>query len=173
MDDSVLMKRPWDDSEAESADIDSLEVKRLRENLLQDDEAECCAEVEDLDSYMRSFEEEIRTSPAAVGGTSFSGENQPVLGYLLEASDDDLGLPPTNSSSPDRAELLRAESNSSELANEIWGFDGEISGYDQLGFGAGEAEEGGGGEFGVFDALFEFSDFGSGDFAWRSETPGQ
>ncbi|XP_073147476.1 uncharacterized protein [Henckelia pumila] len=172
MEDLTVKKRPRDESEEDSveAEIDSPEVKRLRENLLEDDEAECCAEVEDLDSYMRSFEEEIRSSPAAVDVVSDSGQKQPVLGYLLEASDDELGLPPTTSSSPDRAaELVRADSESSELGGEVWGFDGEFPGYDHLMFGNGEAENGGD-EFEVLDGLFEFSDLGSGDFAWRSET---
>ncbi|XP_073280628.1 uncharacterized protein [Primulina huaijiensis] len=172
MEDSKVKKRPRDESEEDSVEveIDSPEVKKLRENLLEDDEVECCAEVEDLDFYMRSFEEEIRSSPAALDVTSDSCEKQPVLGYLLEASDDELGLPPTTSSSPDmEAKLVRAESESSELGGETWGFDGEIPGYDQLMLGIGEAEDCGD-EFAVLDGLFELSDFASGDFAWRPET---
>ncbi|XP_073057646.1 uncharacterized protein [Primulina eburnea] len=172
MEDSKMKKRPRDESEEDSfqAEIDSPEVKKLRENLLEDDEADCCAEVEDLDFYMRSFEEEIRSSPASLDVTSDPGDKQPVLGYLLEASDDELGLPPTTSSSPDvEAQLVRAESEMSELGGETWGFEGEIPGYDQLMLGIGEAE-GCGDEFAVLDRLFELSDFASGDLAWKPET---
>lgn len=154
-----------------------LEVKRLRENLLDslDDEAEFCTATQDLDSFMKSFEEEIIASPSAVqlvDLTSDSGDSRPDLGYLLEASDDELGLPPTASSSSgglEVTELLRAESDSSELGSEFW----EAPGYDSFEFGLGGSESNyGNGEYVALDGLFDYSDlgFGSGDFGWRPET---
>ncbi|KAK6133838.1 hypothetical protein DH2020_032431 [Rehmannia glutinosa] len=168
--------------ESELLDSDSPEVKRLRENLLDglDDESEFCTASQDLDSFMKSFEEEITASPSAAGGeaadvvdlTSDSGESRPDLGYLLEASDDELGLPPT-ASSPVGDELVRVESESSDLGGEFW----EIPSYDSFGFGFAETEtetncNGGNGEYVALDGLFDYSDmgFGSSDFAWRPET---
>ncbi|KAG6424512.1 hypothetical protein SASPL_114930 [Salvia splendens] len=82
---------------------------------------------------MKSFEEEITTSPTSSHGSraaeerivesasdcvesgeveegivelvSDSGESRPDLGYLLEASDDELGIPPPTAS-PARKELV-------------------------------------------------------------------
>ncbi|PIN00075.1 hypothetical protein CDL12_27424 [Handroanthus impetiginosus] len=182
-------KRGRDELEEIELDIDSPEVKRLRENLFDslDDDAEFCTTSQDLDSFMKSFEEEITASPSAAAGeaaqaadlvdlTSDSGESRPDLGYLLEASDDELGLPPTASSSgglesPLRTESVRVESDSSELGGEFW----EIPSYDSFGFGFGETENnynGGNGEYVALDGLFDYSDsgFGSGDFGWRPET---
>ncbi|KAL2489215.1 Uncharacterized protein Fot_42507 [Forsythia ovata] len=60
-------------------------------------------------------------------------ESQPDLGYLLEASDDELGLPPSASSPAGalcegKAELGRVDSDSSKLGGELWGF----SNYDSF-----------------------------------------
>ncbi|KAI3453020.1 hypothetical protein Pfo_009683, partial [Paulownia fortunei] len=165
MEDLKVKKRGRDDSEEPELDIDSPEVKRLRENLLDglDDDAEFCTTSQDLDSFMKSFEEEITASPSAAGGeaalvvdlTSDSGESRPDLGYLLEASDDELGLPPTASSPGGlenvlRTELVRVESDSSELGSEFW----EIPSYDSFGFGFVESEanyNGGNGEYVALD----------------------
>ena len=56
--------------------------------------------IQDLDSVIRSFEEEILV-PGPANMMSDSGESRPELGYLLEASDDELGLPPSFSSGGD------------------------------------------------------------------------
>ncbi|KAL3830951.1 hypothetical protein ACJIZ3_019753 [Penstemon smallii] len=170
-------KRLRDESES---DIDSPEVKRLKENLLDsfDDDSEFCTINQDLDSFMKSFEEEITASPSAAGGgaaaevvdlTSETGESQPELGYLLEASDDELGLPPTTTSSPVglRTELDRVEFDT--LGGEFW----ENPSYDPFGFGFGETDNYGDGNGDVaFDGLFDYSDmgFGSNEFLWRPET---
>ncbi|KAM2541687.1 hypothetical protein TB2_021222 [Malus domestica] len=93
---------------------DSAEVKRLREDLLGFlDDSDANPTTQDIDSVMKSFEEEIAAAttfcqsssrPASetllasgpvVDLTSESGESKPDLGYLLEASDDELGLPPS------------------------------------------------------------------------------
>ncbi|KAG6413413.1 hypothetical protein SASPL_126122 [Salvia splendens] len=123
------------ETETESEEIDSPEVERLREDLLDgiDEDSDLCTSIHDLDSFMKSFEEEITTSPTSSHGSgaaeerivesasdcgesgeveegivelvSDSGELRPDLGYLLEASDDELGIPPP-AASPARKELV-------------------------------------------------------------------
>ncbi|KAI3984758.1 hypothetical protein MKX01_039375 [Papaver californicum] len=81
----------------------SLETKRIRENLLILDEDESDESItQDLDSVMKSFEEEISLPPRDVNNNFVVGgdtDEQHDLGFLLEASDDELGLPPCNFSS--------------------------------------------------------------------------
>lgn len=174
-------KRVRDETEVAESEIDSSEVKRLREDLLDgfDDDSEFCTSTQDLDSFMKSFEEEITASPTAGAATgaaddgvidllSDSGDSRPDLGYLLEASDDELGIPPpTASPVVAGTELVTAESDSSEFGGEFW----EVPGYDSFGFGLGEAENYTG-EYVALDGLFDHSDlgFGSGDVSWRPET---
>ncbi|KAG6406094.1 hypothetical protein SASPL_133691 [Salvia splendens] len=123
------------ETETESEEIDSPEVEWLREDLLDgiDEDSDLCTSIHDLDSFMKSFEEEITTSPTSSHGSgaaeerivesasdcgesgeveegivelvSDSGESRPDLGYLLEASDDELGIPPP-AVSPVRKELV-------------------------------------------------------------------
>lgn len=182
----VVRKRVRDQPEVVTEpEADSPEVKRLREDLLDgfDEDPEFCTSTQDLDSFMKSFEEEITASPAAVDGAgaaedgvidlvSESGESRPDLGYLLEASDDELGIPPPTASPVAagdelRNELARVESDSSEFGGEFW----EAPGYDAYGFGFGDLESNTG-EYVALDGLFEYSDvgFGSGDGLWRPET---
>ncbi|KAK6134069.1 hypothetical protein DH2020_032166 [Rehmannia glutinosa] len=178
----VVKKRVRDESEGTESDIDSPEVKRLRENLLDslDDDPEFCTSNQDLDSFMRSFEEEITASPSAAGGgeaevvdlTSDSGDSQPDLGYLLGASDDELGIPPPMSSPGGletelRTEPVRVESGSSEFGGEFW----EIPSYDSFGYGFGETDNYNG-EYVALDGLFDYSDLGLGssEYEWRPET---
>lgn len=171
-------KRCRDESEEAELEIYSPEVKRLRENLLDglDDDAEF-GSTHDLDSFMKSFEEEITASPSAAADcgvdavqlVSDSGDSRSDLGYLFEASDDELGLPPTASEAA--AELARVQSESSELGSEFW----EAPGYDsfEFGFGGTVTNYGGGnGEYAALDGLFDHSDMGlgSGDLGWRPET---
>nr|GMD16785.1 Carbohydrate-responsive element-binding protein [Ipomoea batatas] len=165
--------------------IDSPEVKRLREDLLDDlDEFELCTAEQDLDSFMKSFEEEITASPppasaaAVVDLTSESGESQPDLGYLLEASDDELGLPPATASPPaeeaEKPELIRVSSDSAELTGDLWGLDDHLASYDSYEFGIVDSDNYNinGGEYAALDGLFDHSDlaYGSGDYLWRPET---
>ncbi|KAG6393700.1 hypothetical protein SASPL_144267 [Salvia splendens] len=130
---------PWkSETETESEEIDSPEVERLRKDLLDgiDEDSDLCTSIHDLDSFMKSFEDEITTSPTSSHGSgaaeeriiesasdcgesgeveegivelvSDSGESRPDLGYLLEASDDELGIPPPAASSV-RKELVTGE----------------------------------------------------------------
>lgn len=160
--------------------FDSPEVKRLREDLLLgnfDDGDLFYPSSSELDSFMKSFEEEILAPvpPVVVDLTSESGESQPELGYLLEASDDELGLPP--STSEEKVELVLVESNSSgSLSSEFWGYSEELPNYDSFDAGidafGGDFVNNGGGEYVALDGLFDYSDmgFGSSDFSWRPET---
>lgn len=183
MEEVACKKRVRDDSD--ELEIDLPEVKRLRENLLDDlDELELCTAGQDLDSFMKSFEEEITASPNPAAGvadlTSESGESQPDLGYLLEASDDELGLPPATASPPveaedaEKPELIRVSSDSAELSGDLWGLDDHIGSYDSFEFGIVDSENYNinGGEYAALDGLFDHSDltFGSGDYLWRPET---
>lgn len=189
MADYASKKRFRDDSvEFES---DSPEVKRLRDDLLCIlDDSEPLADkdpaTQDLASVMKIFEEQISASPSrqvpVVDLTLDSGESQPDISYLLEASDDELGLPPSGSSSAcaelktEDAEFVHNSSESSGLG-EFWGFCDEIPGYDSFEFGFGEPHTvaNSNGEYVALEGLFDHSDinFGSSDFSefsWRHET---
>ncbi|GKV43968.1 hypothetical protein SLEP1_g51198 [Rubroshorea leprosula] len=164
---------------------DSPEVKRLREDLLCSiDDSDPDVVSQDLDSVMKSFELEISASSSppvpVVDLTLDSAESQPDLGYLLEASDDELGLPPPTATAAageevknenEGTELVRVESDSSGI-HELWGLEDQIPTYDSFEIGVGENSNG---EDVAYDNLFEFSDayFESSDyssFLWRPET---
>ncbi|KAF8090717.1 hypothetical protein N665_0469s0050 [Sinapis alba] len=171
---STEKKRVRDESD--DAVIDSPEVKRLRDDLfdvLDDSDPEPVSQ--ELDSVMKSFEDELSSS--TVSTARGSGETQPDLGYLLEASDDELGLPPVSpvpvakevETTETLTDLVRASSESSGI-DEIWGFEDHLSNYGSLDFGSGVGD---GGDYVAVDGLFGFSDdcFDSGDlFSWRSES---
>ncbi|KAJ4710531.1 Carbohydrate-responsive element-binding protein [Melia azedarach] len=164
------------------------EVKRLRDDLLFGflDESDADPAIQDLDSVMKSLQEEITaSSPSQVQivdlTTSESGESQPELGYLLEASDDELGLPPSTSSTVSSeevknnevTELVRVSSESSGIG-ELWGFEDNIPSYDS--FELGICDINNVNDYVAFDdGLFEYSNvyFDSAeisDFSWRHET---
>jgi hypothetical protein len=184
MEDLSSRKRGRDDSD--DSRFDSPEVKRIREDLLENfDDAEFYTASQELDSFMKSFEEEIvsgrsteEEAATVVDLTSESGDSQPELGFLLEASDDELGLPPSTSEgetvSDEKVELVGVVSDSSELS-ELWRFDDGIPSFDSFEFGIGDAgtyNNTSGGEYVALDGLFDYSDmgFGSTDFLWRPET---
>ncbi|CAH8360954.1 unnamed protein product [Eruca vesicaria subsp. sativa] len=159
--DSVVKKRLR--HELDESVFDSPDVKRLRDDLFDDSGHD--AATQDLDSLMKSFEDELSNTAA-----QDSGEAQPDLGYLFEASDDELGLPPplpapqTTALPPSSEEaeetvkeLVRAPSDSSEV--------GELGGFEEAVTGVGSFE--------LDDGLFEYSDvcLDSGDvFSWQPET---
>lgn len=177
MEDASGSKRARD-KEVEEAS--SPGTKRSRADLLFDIlDVESEPDNTDLDSVMRSLEEEIAlpvadSDPGAVC-VSEPEPKQPDLGYLLEASDDELGLPPTEAEVAS-GEVTGGEENVAGEAEEIgfgkiWGFDDEI----HLDFGFGS--NGGGDDGGViFDGgLFDYGQFGSGpadaeEFPWRTES---
>ena len=131
---------------------------------------------------MKSLQEEISASSSlapVVDLTSDSGESQPQIGYLLEASDDELGLPPPGMSSNPEAkdegfgnELVRASSDSSGIG-QFWDFDDQIPSYETFEFGGG-VNYNGNTEYMAFDGLFDHSDvyYDPGEFAesWRNDS---
>ncbi|KAL6529234.1 hypothetical protein OROGR_014857 [Orobanche gracilis] len=175
----IVKKRVRDENESPpELDNVSPEVKRWRENLLNslDDDPDICASNQDLDSFMKSFEEEIAASPSGRGGggsevaavdlASDSGESRPDLGYLLEASDDELGIPPPKASES-KDEVVRVEPDSFEFGGEFL----EMPGYDAFGSGF-EQSDNYNGVYEALDGLFDYSDLGigSGECPWRPET---
>lgn len=176
-------KRARDDSN--ESDLDSPEVKRLRDDLLDLlDDSDSLPVNQDLASVMKSFEEEITAGPSTstefmpvVDLTSDSGDSQPDLGYLLEASDDELGLPPPTAATTDTegssepTDLARAYSNSSGIGD-LWGFEEQNPNYDSFEFGFVDNFNDG---TVAYDGLFEYSDvyYDSSDIScqlWRPET---
>lgn len=176
-------KRIRDDSE--NSVHDSPESKKLKEDLFDflDETDTACPSSQDLDSVLRSLEEEILVashSPATknpapiVDLTSYSGDSLPDLGYLLEASDDELGLPPSINSGTElqqeETELVRVLSESSGIG-EFWGFEAQFPNYDSFDLETAENSEFVAYDNGLFahsDVYFDSSDFS--DFSWHSET---
>ncbi|KAK7306936.1 hypothetical protein VNO77_39577 [Canavalia gladiata] len=126
-------KRVKEDSAWESS-----EAKRLRDDLLEFlDDADPAPPSQDLDSVMKSLQDEI--AAPFVDLTSDSGESKPQIGYLLEASDDELGLPPAVASTDsaeknEEAELVRVSSDSYRIG-ELWRFENQIPSYDSFELG--------------------------------------
>lgn len=133
-------------------------------------------EIQGLDSFIKSFEEEI-LHPAPLPADQpqsqtvidlTSGDSQPELGYLLEASDDELGLPPSGSKTP--VDLPAGPSVLDNMA----AFEDELLSFDSFeplipgGTESGKYGGGGGGEFVTVDGLFDYSDFS--DISWRPES---
>ncbi|XP_022993320.1 uncharacterized protein LOC111489362 [Cucurbita maxima] len=148
-----------DSADSES---DSPEVKRLKDDLLDLlDDADPDPVVQDLDSVIQSFADEISPVSSPPPFPAAPGESLPELGYLLLASDDELGLPPSDASTSqggesEVAELTRASSESSGMG-EIWGFEDAIPSYESFELGEGERFYSDS-EYVAFDGLFEHSD---------------
>ncbi|KAJ8760760.1 hypothetical protein K2173_018720 [Erythroxylum novogranatense] len=146
--------------------LNSPEVKRIKDLMGVVDDSDPDPASQDLDSVMKSFEEEISASTALpvprVDLTSESGESKPALVHLLEASDDELGLPPTtslNSSSEvsknELTDLLRVDSSESVEMGGLWGFEDQIPSYDSFGLAVVEPYDT---SYVAFDdGLFEYS----------------
>ncbi|XP_022945766.1 uncharacterized protein LOC111449910 [Cucurbita moschata] len=186
MENQISKKRDRDDSaEFTESENGSSEVKRLRDDLLGFfDESDPEPATQDLDSLMRSFEEEIATASSSpvpvVDLTVDSGESQPELGYLLEASDDELGLPPSVTSISkeefdESAVFARVSSDSLEVG-EMWRFEDQIPNYDAFELEGGDVYSGSDtAEYVAFDGLFEYSNLcldasENSDFLWRQES---
>ncbi|XP_057427775.1 uncharacterized protein LOC130721061 [Lotus japonicus] len=175
MADLTFKKRVRADSD--ELDLESSEAKRLREDLLEffDDTDPTTPSTQDLDSVIRSLQEEISasSSPAPLRvTTSDSGQ----IGYLLGASDDELGLPPTEDLSSvvvQEAEMFRVPPESASGIGELWGFEDQMPSYDSFGLGNGFGYESNT-DYVAFDGLFDHSDvyYDSNEFSdsWRQET---
>ncbi|KAK8939867.1 hypothetical protein KSP40_PGU020253 [Platanthera guangdongensis] len=186
---SIMEEVPSNKRDRECSDesLNSPE-KRLRSDLLLgifDDDADTGSE-DGLESVMKSLEEEIRLpsypsqTPAEVPLT-FGDPLQPDLGYLHEASDDELGLPPTVTSSEGEGcwEVDRACGDIETGFGQIWGFADEIpqtyDGLDLVAYRTEETESVAGetagildGEFGFFDEVYQPLDLA--EFSWRPES---
>ncbi|KAG6468904.1 uncharacterized protein LOC122033479 [Zingiber officinale] len=171
MDRSGELKRHFEVDADETAPT---EVKRLRADFLFDilDDDDGSTGEQDLASVMKSLEEEISLpSSADLPAVSHLSEEglevvrQPDLGFLYEASDDELGLPPSDAaSSADVAGFSR-----------IWGFDDAVDGYDGLGLGMRPEERAFEGGQALEGGLFDYTDEIYGpydlyDLTWRTES---
>ncbi|XP_047059453.1 uncharacterized protein LOC124666146 [Lolium rigidum] len=182
---SSLLTSSTGNKRAREADLaaEEAEGKRLRpEDLLSmlDDETDTSA-TGDLASVMRSLEEEI--SAGELDLDLEPSPPQPELGFLLEASDDDLGLPPAGGSYTSSDDYGGA-AGAALFGEQIWGFEDEIDGgAGDYGFGAvtsspeaaaaAAAAAAEWGDDGFGDGLFGFGDesFGAPDLAaLRQET---
>ncbi|XP_078430987.1 uncharacterized protein LOC144702867 [Wolffia australiana] len=137
------------DSLPVAAEEDVPQAKRLRAvDLMLGDIFDDVDPGGDVDKVLRSLEEEILASTAPVSESD--GAAAADLSYLLEASDDDLGLPPAAHSSSDGGEP-RPD------AVDIWRLDDDIPSF-YYDFGASDADV----------CAFEPSDFA--DVSWRPES---
>lgn len=175
------------------ADADTPEVKRIQDDLLDilddsDGGADRDAAIQGLDSVIKSFEEEIlepARSPAALDLALDVAEGQTELGYLLEASDDELGLPPSfGSSEEDR----KSEATEPPVAftgafeyNDSLGFESELPDYDGFEFGmcggpdVGSDNHDSDGQFVTLGRLFDNAGDGrdggdASEYLWRPES---
>lgn len=131
--------------------------------------------VQGLDSVIKSFEDEMLvpgSDPGQVDLTPVndSGELQTNLGYLLEASDDELGLPPTGASGEEPG---RVGPEGEDLSG-FMGFDDDFPGHDGFGFETGfltecAGDNTGAGGFVELDGLFDYAE-PAADVLWRSES---
>lgn len=188
MEESGDHKRPRSDEGW--PEISSPEAKRLRDNLFLDDNTDDDAGragEQDVASVMKSLEDEIAVPSSPPLRAIDSVVDMPDLGYLFEATDDELGLPPAAalSTSDESWEATEEDVAADPAVGEVeglglgqmWGFGDEI--YDGVeGFGVEERAVTDAPEDGVvFDVgLFDFADVvfsGPSDLAdvsWRSGT---
>ncbi|XP_047331768.1 uncharacterized protein LOC124935375 [Impatiens glandulifera] len=148
MEEETIQKKRFR-TDSDELDLDSPEVKRLRDDLLNDSDPSTTTP-EDLDSFMKTFQQEISASPPPPPQTD--------LGYLLEASDDELGLPPSTSLTPVR-EQEKEQPERIELFSELWKLDDEFLSYDSFDFGIGQEDDN---NYVALDGLFDYSDFAVG-----------
>ncbi|KAL7170478.1 hypothetical protein ACSBR2_035368 [Camellia fascicularis] len=109
---------------------------------------------------MKSFEVKIIASlpMTVVDLTLYSSESQPDLGFLIEASDNEFGLPLLNmtTSDEDVIELVQVSFDSSIEFYEMWRFDDQILSYDSFKFGIAGVENNG--EYVQLDEFFDYSE---------------
>lgn len=118
-----------------------------------------------LDSVIKSFEDEILAS-----GSDPVQHEPSDLQHLLEASDDELGLPPVGEEKPEG--LIDGFSRTGPDGLDLSGFLGFEDDIEGFGYGNGGflGDDNGGG-FVTLDGLFDYADSSSsGDVLWRSES---
>lgn len=171
------------DGNSDGSGVSSPETKRIHDDFLNFlDEADSVPAIQDLDSVIRSLEEEIlvpEQAPSVV--TSDAGEGRPELGFLLEASDDELGLPPSFSTGEEQqkteaVDLKTSGSDAVKLDYMALGFENEVPSYEAYSYGIGGDADGGNVDIsndfitlggGLFES-YEPADIS--DFAWRPES---
>ncbi|KAJ9174058.1 hypothetical protein P3X46_017130 [Hevea brasiliensis] len=163
--------------------VNSSDAKWIQDDLLNILDESDESTIQGLDSLIKSFEEEILVPvPGAVMAyvAAGGGECQPDLGYLLEASDDELGLPPTFSSEEKNGEVdLAAETSASSAAGfgEMLGLEEEIPSYDTFELGlagasGGNSYNGSYNDSGDFVALGGLFDCSEENYAPATEVSG-
>lgn len=169
--------------------VNSPEAKRIQVDLLDIFDESDEPMIQGLDSVIKSFEEEILVPVAGTVPTATDvtvcGESQLELGYLLEASDDELGLPPTFSGEKVSAVDLAPVTSGSGATGfgEMLGFEDEILSYDSFEFGLGGDSDSNSyngsyndsGDFVALGGLFDYSDenYVPGDISgvqWQPES---
>lgn len=165
-----------DGSEPVQVEPDSYEVNEIKDDILNIlDETENVTTVQGLDSVIKSFEEEILAPGQDLNPTHVpvSDDLNPNLGYLLEASDDELGLPPTVTPNEEKEfpqinDSGRVGPDGVDLSGFFW-FEEDIRNNEAFGFmGYDAVADDNGGGYVTIDGLFDYAD--PGDLLWRSET---
>ncbi|KAM0058551.1 hypothetical protein Hdeb2414_s0005g00171431 [Helianthus debilis subsp. tardiflorus] len=164
-------------SDSADNESDSPQPKRIQLDLLDTlDDSDEFTSAQDLDSFIKSFQDEISPQPETLDRTSDSGESRPDLEFLLEASDDELGLPPPTESDriPDSV-----STESVELGVFSW-LDDQIPNYNSFEYGFEYVDDdasinsngNGNGEYVALDGLFDYTDlgFGPSDSSSRTES---
>ncbi|XP_076943754.1 uncharacterized protein LOC143614115 [Bidens hawaiensis] len=173
-------------SDSDELAVDSVEAKRILLDIL--DDSEVSTPSQDLDSFMKSFQDEISAVPESTESTQLpeltelaeSTESRVELGFLLEASDDELGLPPSDENSVSSAVEKTTELGDSVGLSELWGLDDQISSYGSFDYEFGPFGYGDvsvisnyyNGEYVALDGLFDHTDIGLGssELMWQPET---
>lgn len=159
--------------DSEDPALDSSVARHIQNDLLNIlDDTDNITTMQGLDSVIKSFEEEILASgPDVVVPDPLpdSGELQMDLGYLLEASDDELGLPPSatpgEEAKSESEGLSRVGSEGVDMG-ELLGFENETANCETVGVGSIEDNNGGGNI--SFDGLLDYAE--PYDVLWRSES---
>ncbi|CAL0323965.1 unnamed protein product [Lupinus luteus] len=165
--------------ESELTRVDS-EIQEDLFNIFDDSEnvAERDSAIQGLDSVIKSFEEEILApgsglDPRDPKSVPDSSELlQPNLGYLFEASDDELGLPPSvpESGEPGRVEPDAVDQPDAVDLSGFVDFEDDIPNYDAFGFSNEVVAEcdGVAGGLAAVDELFDYSE--TAENLWQLES---
>ncbi|KAG5030198.1 hypothetical protein AAZX31_05G218300 [Glycine max] len=149
-------------------DPDLLNMLNDAENVTERDPT-----MQGLDSVIKSFEEEILSPLPNPNLASEAEVFNPNLGYLLEASDDELGLPPAvapgeDATNPQTLDSGRVGSDGVDLTGFL-GFEDDIVNCGGFGLTGYDDVEGDGGGYVTIDGLFDYAEPGA-DILWRSES---
>ncbi|KAI3720017.1 hypothetical protein L6452_20924 [Arctium lappa] len=165
--------------DSDDSESNSIQPKRLRDDLLVVlPDSDVCTVTPDLESLMKSFENEISELPHSIADReTASGESRPDLGFLFEASDDELGLPPTDLT-PVETEKNGVSAESVEVLGEIWRLEDQMFSYDSFEYGFGYADDDAyintynNVEYVALDGLFDYTDLGfaSSELSLQPET---